>query len=47
MTLPLTVLKQALPFMLAVGIWLTPVPARSIRSFFRSCTVLITNGLSD
>jgi divalent anion:Na+ symporter, DASS family len=27
MTRPLTVLKQALPFVLAVGIWLTPVPA--------------------
>src|SRR6516162_11185395 len=27
MTRPLTVLKQALPFALAVGIWLVPVPA--------------------
>src|SRR5215831_5189831 len=27
MTRPLTVLKQALPFVLAIGIWLTPVPA--------------------
>src|SRR6516162_10508224 len=26
-TRPLTVLKRALPFVLAVGIWLTPVPA--------------------
>jgi DASS family divalent anion:Na+ symporter len=27
MTRPLTVLKRALPFVLAIGIWLTPVPA--------------------
>ncbi|HEV2156822.1 DASS family sodium-coupled anion symporter [Bradyrhizobium sp.] len=27
MTPPLTLLKQALPFVLAIGIWLTPVPA--------------------